>query len=382
VKLPRIIGWIRDAWLILGLSLLLFLTLEGAYRFQRGVRFGFSEPPDPTESPRHPNAGEAWWRGWFDQPVFKRYHRYDPYRGWWKKPYSSPWFNVDSAGNRVTVQAAAGSSPRLRVLMLGGSTMWGYTSRDSFTIPSLLAAELARRGLAGVEVVNLAQPGYNSTQEFITLSLELRRGAVPAAAVFLDGHNDVAAAFSQGRAGATLNEDVYADIFENRGRSLAASLTALFNYSALISHLRRTVGPARATPLGPTPETMCRDLARLYVGTVRAVEALAGHYGFVPLFLRQPQLLTSSKRRSDWENRLPPPKYAQHLVACAAMTDSVMADRSGRSYLPLDPLFADDTTDVFLDHSAHVTDRANAVIASRIADAIGPDLTSRSRTLN
>jgi hypothetical protein len=260
--------------------------------------------------------------------------------------------------------------------MLGGSTMWGYTARDSFTIPSLLAAELSRRGMSGVEVVNLAQPAYNFTQELITLGLELRRGELPAVAVFLNGHNDAAAAFMLGRAGGAMNETIYADVLEKRSRSFGRTLVALADYSDLIARIRRAVtGAPPATPR-PDPDTLCRDVARLYMGNVRSAEALARGYGFGILFLRQPLLATTAKRLSNWERSVPRPPYAEHLARCAALVDSMMGDRLGREYLPLDQLFAADTGSIFLDNNGHVTEAANARIARRIADFIVPLLRS------
>jgi hypothetical protein len=34
--------------------------------------------------------------------------------------------------------------------------MWGFTARDSLTVPSLVAAQLAERGFRDVEVINFA----------------------------------------------------------------------------------------------------------------------------------------------------------------------------------------------------------------------------------
>ena len=52
--------------------------------------------------------------------------------------------------------------------MLGGSSLWGFGARDDQTIPSLLARKLHERGLK-VEIKNLSELGYVSTQELIGL---------------------------------------------------------------------------------------------------------------------------------------------------------------------------------------------------------------------
>ena len=62
--------------------------------------------------------------------------------------------------------------------MLGGSSLWGFGARDDQTIPSLLARRLHDRGVQ-VEVKNLSDLGYVSTQEVIGLLRELQ-GRLPA----------------------------------------------------------------------------------------------------------------------------------------------------------------------------------------------------------
>jgi lysophospholipase L1-like esterase len=89
--------------------------------------------------------------------------------------------------------------------MFGGSTMWGAGSRDSFTVPSLLARALQGRELR-VEITNFGETGYVSTQGVITLLLQLRKGNVPDAVIFYEGVNDTYSAYQNGIAGIPQNE--------------------------------------------------------------------------------------------------------------------------------------------------------------------------------
>src|SRR6266702_899347 len=159
----RVIMWLRDAWLILGLALACFLGLEGLHRGQRGLRAALlGSSAELSLPPGHPYAGLAWYPDYvrsyprFQDTHLGTYGRYDPYRGWWARPYTSKYINIDSAGRRVTVEALDASSARLRLFLLGGSKMWGI-ARDSSTIASLVAAELRARGVHNAEVVNLGQ---------------------------------------------------------------------------------------------------------------------------------------------------------------------------------------------------------------------------------
>jgi hypothetical protein len=169
----------------------------------------------------------------------KRAYRFDPYRGLWGSFYQSTYVNVDSAGWRRTVQPEPSSNAR-RVFLLGGSTMWGYAARDAYTIPSLLAAELRRRGIRDVEIVNLAQTAYNATQAVITLLLELRRGNVPSVVVSLDGHNDIIAASRFGEAGYLIWEPEQA-AWHDAGRGVKDSC---FVWATIHGWCRGSAGPS------------------------------------------------------------------------------------------------------------------------------------------
>lgn len=84
----------------------------------------------------------------------------------------------------------------VRVLVLGGSVAYGTgaSSRAACWDRRLEAMLAARRGPGDrrtFRVVNRARPSYNTTQAFVSLSLE-GLGDQPDAVVFLDGFNDLA----------------------------------------------------------------------------------------------------------------------------------------------------------------------------------------------
>jgi hypothetical protein len=259
--------------------------------------------------------------------------------------------------------------------MLGGSTMWGWTARDSATIPSLVAARLTARG-EDVEVVSLAQPAFNLTQETITLLLELRRGNVPDVAVFLDGNNEIAPAIQAGSAGHILNEAQTAQALEFGRSGVWRTLLGLGRRSMLVERIGRATGPA---PAAPPPNALCGDVVRYYRNLVRSVEGLGREFGFSALFLWQPMRATTQKPLTAWERSIPTtPGYRPTVLRCTALADSLMADRLGRSYFQLGSLFDVDTSSVFLDDYGHVTEAANAAIADRITELLEPILAQSS----
>ena len=141
--------------------------------------------------------------------------------------------------------------------------VWGATARDSFTIPSFTAAILRTRGVTDVELVNLGQAAFNTTQEAATLMLELARGRPPDAVVFLNGYNDIATAVRFGAAGHTYGEEGIERSIELGGRGFWAELVGLGRHARLIERLSRMVRPEPARATVPT-ERMCRDVGRYF----------------------------------------------------------------------------------------------------------------------
>jgi hypothetical protein len=170
---------IQTGWSIVGISLLLLLAVDRAAKWmlERGS-FQYSQKRLAELQP----AGD---RAWIEAFVAERGDteftssavRWEPFAYWRSAEHRGQFFNVDAAGLRRTVNPAppADAKSVRRVFLFGGSAMWGDSVRDEHTIPSLLAQRLRQQDYA-VEVTNFAQLGYVSTQEWIALALELRRG--------------------------------------------------------------------------------------------------------------------------------------------------------------------------------------------------------------
>jgi len=368
--LGRCLAAAGNVWLILGVTLLFFLVLEAGYR----VVYGVIHPRREAEASGlnrtdFPYRDSTWYRPWLArrEEVFRTATRYDPYRGWHLTAAAEPGLHIDAEGRRVTPQPAARSAHPRQVFMLGASIMWGYTARDSATIPALLARELARRGVTDVEVVNLGNSGYNATQEAITLMLELRRGHVPAVVVALDGPNDAGAVLLGGAVGDVHDQALAASRFERRGL-----LADLIQHSELLKRLLILTSGKRPT-LG---EEACPQVAQYYARVVGQVEALSQANGFTTYVFSQPLLGRSRKVRTTWERWLDSGnvEFQHMLVACSLAADSILQPAMGRTFFPLYDMFDSDTGSAFLDHWGHLTETGNAAIASRIADVISGQL--------
>lgn len=370
----RLLGGLRTTWLILGVTLGLFLGVEAVYRAIRRVA-----PPTGEDDVKglrrsdHPYRDQPWYPGWADRRDAMLYHSaaWDPYRGWQLRAVSLPGLHVDAAGRRITPQDAPKTGYTRQVFFLGGSTMWGYAARDSQVIPALVARRLAERGISDVKMVNLANVGYNVTQEAITLMLELRRGNVPSLAVALDGVNDAGVVYTGNKVG-----DVQDQVLAERRFGRRSLLQDLVGRSAFLARLLiLTSGERHPASNGAS---LCTEIAEQYSRMVRQIQALSRAHGFETYFLWQPTLARSRKPRTSWELWLErrEPEFQQLISECSTRTDSIMDGEI--TYHPLHSLFDTETRGVFLDHWGHVTEGANDLIAQRIVELIYPALVTNA----
>jgi len=123
---------------------------------------------------------------------------FHPFTGWVHTPLTkidvskgSPekkLIETDADGNSITPFSA--TSPRLQVVVTGGSTMFGVgSSSNATTVPSLLERKINQTLAVSAEVTNLAQRGYQSFQEMLRLREHLLTHHVDIVVV-VSGRND------------------------------------------------------------------------------------------------------------------------------------------------------------------------------------------------
>lgn len=367
----RVLRGFRDAWLIAGIALLMFTAAEGAYRLKASL----SRPHAVIEGrqPGHPYAGQAWYADFY-QAIERRHTLLDPYLGHRQTPLASHYLNIDSAGHRFTPQPAPPPGAP-RVVLLGGSAMWGLTARDSLTIAAQLVPALAARGVTGVHVVNLAEAGYNATQEAATLLLELASGRPVDAVVAFNGYNDIATTLVSGGPGHTYSERDAQTLNDFGRRNFVQTVLGLGRFSALIRRLgefRAPSPPRQRADVGP----LCGVAGAWYAGVERSVLDAARGRGIPALIFLQPHNAWSHKPRSAWEEQLP---RDPHLAECADSLAVHMAPEAGRAFFNLAGAFDADSATAFVDRHSHVTESANARLAGLIADRLAPLLKNRTR---
>jgi hypothetical protein len=226
----------------------------------------------------------------------------------------------------------------------------------------------------GAWVTNFGEAGYVSTQEVVTLMLELRRGNVPDVVVFYDGYNDSASVLQNGVAGLPQNEENRVFEFNSRGRLNIRE--GFVNRLALYRFARRAsrvlAGSSVRTPTtGLARDPLAAGVVDTYFGNIEIVNALAAKYGFRAVFFWQPTLYTK-RNLSERERRL----YAQseQLFGGAAplfglVNDVVkrrLATGSPAQAYDLSDVFGDDAGTFFVDQYNHPTEAGN----DRVAEAM------------
>ena len=221
--------------------------------------------------------------------------------------------NVNASGMRGP-EVAAKPAKVVRVLVSGGSFVFGYgATGDDRTVAAelqrLLRAELAGRE---IEVINVGVPGFVVTQQLV--DLETRGLALdPDLIVFIDGLNDIEAA-ALGRAGRPL---IDMDVTW-RTRLIEWTLSSSLAERSL-SFAREMRGPVPLSPGGAgTPEDLAAATANRLEGSVRDAAAISASRGVAFAHFVQPTFFGGNKPRSSEEEEL-----SRRLEGCGDLAVSM-----------------------------------------------------------
>ncbi len=375
----RIASIVRNVWINVGVALLVILVIEGAFQAfflirDRG-RPMFSVVT--VDRMRAANPRQAWTEAYPRELVDAVQERWRSYVYWRARPHRGAFINIDEQGLRKTWNASpAPTASQAKIFMFGGSTLWGYGARDDYTIPSLVSKRLAGRLPAAPFVVNYGEPGYVTTQELITLMLELRAGNVPDVVVFYDGVNDAWAAFQSGVAGLPQNEVNRVVEFNSRNR--VAWRRGVLEKVGLYRFTRGVLGSLGATPaegasrrfLDPTLAAATVDT---YFANVRLVNMLAREYGFRAVFYWQPTIYSKKVLSPDEErwrligSRMPrrgggTPLFADEYRAFNEAFRKKLQSSRIENVHDLSVTFENDPRTIFIDRF-HISEPGNEKVA-------------------
>ena len=380
-KAPIRLGrWLHTGWDMIGITALLIITVEF-------ISLGLLSLLDTDPRQRDfrldsdAYAGAPWVVGYFEEDANLR-AQWDPYTYWKMAPFDGRYIHIDDEGRRQTVLPAEADGPT--IFMFGGSTMWGTGSRDAYTIPSQVAAALSRQGVRA-NVVNFGEIGYVSTQEVLSLMLELREGNVPDVVVFYDGINDVTSAIHNRVAGIPHNEYRRHAEFNLLSRHRTRDYNREFvirwiNDSATVRIVRALlyrIGPgetiARVEPVeNRTDPDLTAGVANAYVKNIEIVQMLANQYGFATLFYLQPVIfdktVLSPYEAMQLEAATP---YREFFESCYG--EIAEKTRHVAGFRDISGILAAHEEPCFLDFM-HVDEQANGLVADAIARDLIPAL--------
>lgn len=318
---------------------------------------------------------------------------YQPYVVWSRKPYDGQLIDIDAEGRRATFHSSD-NAEALRLWMLGGSTMWGQGAPDAETIPSYVAQMLNQELDLDVQVENLGEIGYVSTQEIVALIRQLQLGRRPDFVIFFDGVNDApAAALWPEILGTHMNFYKIRDRFEAPGRrqnrqvKTAIAHSGMVRFAALLSekfglspaaHSGEWNAPRDAAEVRRRGETA----ARLWLENCGLIRDLGVAYGFVPIFVLQPSLLVGAKdlhpseqelQITEQENEAKREGMAVYAEMRRAVREMLPQQDSDLAIYDASDLFADVAEPIYIDY-VHMSGRGNRYIAAELLRLLKPHL--------
>ena len=374
LNLLRLAKWcgniIVTAWLVIGATLLLIISLELVCSLGSKV---FSLKKDPNyfkevESYRK----QPWVDEYFKEFMASYNTHWQSYVYFRWKPFKGKYLNINERGLRFTVPSDLPDSEatkKINIFMFGGSTLWGWGVRDRYTIPSQLVEALAKHKVKA-EVTNFSEPGYVSTQELIDLIIQLQRGNVPDLVIFYDGVNDVYAAYQSGVAGIPQNE--WKRELEYNLSNRYGQLRKLFLLMSMDEfYLGRKIKElSQKFELNTTKRKIAdgleKEIVGIYLNNLQIIEGISRAYSFKTMHYWQPVIyykkeLTNFEDFYNHDGEMKQLYFKTYDIL--NMEKSILARYN---FYDVSGIFADAKQSLYIDY-CHVNEEGNKEIAERMA---------------
>ncbi|MCB1643473.1 MAG: SGNH/GDSL hydrolase family protein, partial [Xanthomonadales bacterium] len=326
--MSRLFRFVGTLWSIVGITLLCLIILnallvwllpepDGPARVERDA-----QAPDIAVSDAFADA--PWNADYWVEHEQARATAWRSYVYWRRQPFAGSQIRVDEHGFRHTWQNPEAGDDAPEVWVFGGSVVWGTGVPDEWTLPSQLAKLYARlRPGQPVRVYNFGESGYVSGQSRAALAQALAcRGRRPALAIFVDGANDVFAAFQSDVAGEPQNEQrrrIEFNSSQRAGNLLAAWVARIDGLERLRAWLAPPVAEASSVA------ELAEQVVQRYLEHVRQIGDLAAGAGIRTHFVWQPHLFSKVSQSAD-EQRIVAGSYRRHRALQLA-SDTALATR-------------------------------------------------------
>ena len=381
--LYNILTKIRDAWSIIGVTILLLICIEMlssliVMTVIPNANVGYDAR---INADTYKENDKLWLKDYYKE-FLKQDVLWEPYVYWHYAPFKGCYINIDEKGLRKTWNkdnSESDISRSKRIFVFGGSTTWGTGARDNFTIPSFISRILNLEKGLNVDVVNFGQSGYVTTQEVILLLKLLQNGQIPDLVIFYDGVSDSFSALQNHEAGIPQNEfNRYSEF--NSGKSLLLSIRNLITNSAtvtgtkgLMNRLKRKRIIGKNTNLSNnnnnasgSNEQLYEKIIGIYRINMRYVEHLSKAFKFKTLFYWQPSVFTKdSKTGYEKAKELERFEERDAILRINQIVDKITYP----NFTNLSNIFKNCKEPLYVDEF-HLGERGDEYIARRMAEDI------------
>jgi lysophospholipase L1-like esterase len=286
-------------------------------------------------------------------------------------------YTNNSQGFRGPEIAANKPSGRVRVIVVGGSTVYGALDDDADTLSVQLAGLLQARLGPNVEVINAGVPGYYALSEAIATRRDLLALA-PDVLIDLDGLNDVFYGVNP-EWPSQMAEDQLHLIHAGGYQDMVDAIDRTMFPRGLLEHQASMVWRNLDARLGATDQHAANprvvDLHAAVLGLLAGDASRAGVPAIVAL---QPLLVTGAKPIAPEERAavdsggywtpdfLEP--LARSMYPAMAASTRASVEAAGGQFLDLRGVFDADTGATYAEDAAHYTALGNR----RLAEALLP----------
>ena len=313
---------------------------------------------------------------WHEFHQIKRSYR--PFLMWDREEFHGQYVNVDPERKRKTWEPDKYDIDKpAEIFFFGGSTAWGTGARDNFTIPSLLSKKLNEERSI-YKVSNYGEYAYTFQQNVMELILLLKDGKRPKYVIFYEGHNDIYCSYQAGKAGATSNESILRQKFNNQNPTFSSYVKSIINYISdkcltikLVNQIASRNTAANEVAAKYTDEQMVRlakDISEDLLSSMQLVNELARTYSFVPILALQPSLFTEINATD--EELEAGNKFKDSPVTNLFQEVLLNINSSNKNnIIDINQCLSKRNTSVYLD-SCHLSEEGNQIVTEEILQKI------------
>jgi lysophospholipase L1-like esterase len=295
-------------------------------------------------------------------------------------------YTINALGFRGPPTSSEKAPGTIRVIAVGGSTVYGALSDDSETLPMQLEAALRRQLGPRVEVINAGVPGFYALSEAIYVKRDLLTLS-PDAIVVLDGLNDVFYGVNE-EWPAQMAEDQLHLMHDGRFPELVSAIDQTMFPDGLVEHqVSMLVHSLRLRLDAPERGAVASDrVVNLHAASLGMLTGYAQHESAaVPVVVAlQPLMPTGAKTLAPQEQQALDAggnwelayweAAAREMYPMMVSTTRTAVERSGGRFLDLRAAFDTEPGAAYAEDAVHYSALGNRILADALASEIIDEL--------